>query len=165
MFGRGVQLDPRPASAGKCKDTLARRVDVRGRRQRLRSRIKGTRGYHDLWSRTQTRAAHEGCQASTTGTSVTISAVRRSWNYWRRLGLSQAITDWQTISPDETLRLDCTTQRFEFAHFYPLGSPEAKAGRADDTVFTLFSNGYTRQAGTHISTTSHVKPVLPTHRE
>ena len=51
------------------------------------------------------------------------------------------VDDWQTITPDK--HYDWIGQRDEaFQVFYPLGSKRAKAGKADDAIFKLFSNGY-----------------------
>ena len=48
--------------------------------------------------------------------------------------------DWQTITPNE--EYDWVEQRSEaFAQFYPMGSKEAKAGKMDDTIFGLYSQG------------------------
>jgi len=49
--------------------------------------------------------------------------------------------DWQTIVPNK--HHDWIGQRSEaFAEFYPIGSKDAKAGKVDNTIFKLFSNGY-----------------------
>ena len=48
---------------------------------------------------------------------------------------------WQELEPDRYD--DWIGQRDEaFEMFYPVGTKEAKAGRSDDAVFRLFSNGY-----------------------
>ena len=48
--------------------------------------------------------------------------------------------DWRIITPDRYY--DWIQQRSEvFAQFYPLGSQEARIGRADDAIFTLYSPG------------------------
>ena len=48
--------------------------------------------------------------------------------------------DWQDVTPDK--HYDWIGQRSEaFAQFYPLGSAEAKAGRADNAIFGLYSLG------------------------
>ena len=53
----------------------------------------------------------------------------------------QGISDWQTITPNA--HYDWVDQRSDaFSEFYPLGTKEAKAGRADDAIFKLYSNGY-----------------------
>ena len=50
-------------------------------------------------------------------------------------------TDWDTITPDK--HHDWIEQRSKaFVQFYPMGSKEAKAGKADNTIFELFSNGF-----------------------
>ena len=52
----------------------------------------------------------------------------------------KGISDWQTITPDE--HNDWVGQRSEaFDEFYPLGSEDAKAGRADDAIFRLYLRG------------------------
>ena len=48
--------------------------------------------------------------------------------------------DWQTIKPD--VHHDWIGQRSDvFTEFYPLGTKEAKAGRADNAIFQLYSLG------------------------
>ncbi len=50
-------------------------------------------------------------------------------------------TGWREITPDE--HHDWVGQRDSaFQQLYPVGTKEAKAGRSDDAVFRLFSNGY-----------------------
>ena len=52
----------------------------------------------------------------------------------------KGINDWQTITPDK--HHDWVGQRSDdFQKFYPLGSEDAKAGRADDAVLRLYSQG------------------------
>ena len=49
-------------------------------------------------------------------------------------------TDWDTIIPDK--HYDWVEKRSEaFANFYPMGTKETKAGRADDAIFGLYSRG------------------------
>ena len=53
----------------------------------------------------------------------------------------KGVGDWQTITPDKYY--DWIEQRSDsFAQFYPMGSKDAKAGKTDDAIFGLFSNGY-----------------------
>ena len=48
--------------------------------------------------------------------------------------------DWQIITPNR--HYDWVDQRSEaFTEFYPIGTKEAKAGRADDAIFMLYSRG------------------------
>ena len=52
----------------------------------------------------------------------------------------KGITDWQVIAPNTDY--DWVGQRSEaFAEFYPMGSDDARAGNADDTIFGLYSRG------------------------
>ena len=52
----------------------------------------------------------------------------------------KGISDWQIITPDA--HHDWIDQRSEaFDEFYPLGSEDAKAGRADNAIFRLYSLG------------------------
>lgn len=84
-------------------------------------------------------ATHEGCKIQ----------YRDIGNYLTREqkleALSEAVsiknfTDWQTITPDR--HYDWVDQRSDaFAKFYPIGSKEAKAGKMDDTIFGLYSQG------------------------
>lgn len=53
----------------------------------------------------------------------------------------EGFTDWQIITPNK--HHDWIAQRSEaFTEFYPLGTKEAKAGKADDAIFTLYSLGW-----------------------
>ena len=85
-------------------------------------------------------ADHEGCQI----------LYRDIGDYLKRedklkilqdAGSITGIEDWRIIKPDR--HNDWIGQRDEvFQKFYPMGSKEAKAGRTDDVIFKLFSNGY-----------------------
>ena len=56
-------------------------------------------------------------------------------------GSIKGLDGWLEIKPDR--HHDWTSQRDEaFQELYPLGSKDAKGGRADDAIFKLFSNGY-----------------------
>ena len=49
-------------------------------------------------------------------------------------------SDWQEIGPNE--HYDWVEQRSDvFAQFYPLGSDDVRAGKADDAIFRLYSQG------------------------
>ena len=53
----------------------------------------------------------------------------------------KGFSNWQRISPNKYH--EWIEQRSEaFAQFYSLGTKEAKAGRADDAIFGLYSRGY-----------------------
>ncbi len=61
--------------------------------------------------------------------------------FLRDKGSVAGIDDWREIAPDR--HHDWLGQRDRtFETFYPMGSKQAKAGKADDAVFRLFSNGY-----------------------
>ena len=52
----------------------------------------------------------------------------------------RGFSDWQTIIPDR--HHDWVRQRSEvFAQFYPIGTQEARAGRVDNAIFKLYSQG------------------------
>ena len=59
--------------------------------------------------------------------------------------LSEAVSikgfsDWQAITPNK--HYDWVNQRSDaFAKFYPLGSQDARSGNANDTIFSLYSQG------------------------
>ena len=51
------------------------------------------------------------------------------------------VSDWEAITPNK--HYDWVDQRSDaFTEFYPIGTKEAKAGRADNAIFKLFSSGY-----------------------
>ena len=56
-------------------------------------------------------------------------------------GSIAGIDDWQEIAPDRNHDW-IVQQEPGFDRLYPLGSKAAKAGKTDDAVFRLFSNGY-----------------------
>ena len=59
----------------------------------------------------------------------------------RDAGSIAGIEDWREITPDQ--HNDWIGQRDEaFQKLYPLGSKDAKAGRTDEAIFRLYSNGY-----------------------
>ena len=59
----------------------------------------------------------------------------------REAGSIAGIEDWRTITPDR--HHDWIGQRSEeFQKLYPVGSKAAKAGRTDEAIFKLYSNGY-----------------------
>ncbi len=61
----------------------------------------------------------------------------------------EGFTDWEIITPDKYH--DWIEKRSEaFQKFYPLGSQAAKAGKADDAIFKLFSTGYKTGRDAHI---------------
>ena len=70
-------------------------------------------------------------------------------NTLREVVSIEGFTDWQTIIPNKYH--DWIEKRSEaFQKFYPLGSKAAKAGKADDAIFKLFSTGYKTGRDAHI---------------
>ena len=75
----------------------------------------------------------------------------------------KGISDWQTITPNE--HHEWIGQRSEaFAQFYPLGSEEAKAGRADDAIFRLYSPGMATNRDAYIYNFSRESCIENAHR-
>ena len=113
----------------------------------------------------QGRYQGEGVFGNATQSPVAITLLVKNLNaehdncriYYRDIGdalkreeklkkISEAISiqgfkDWQIITPNK--HYDWIEQRNEtFTEFYPLGTKETKAEKADDAIFKLFSNGY-----------------------
>ena len=64
------------------------------------------------------------------------------------------IRDWTSIKPDK--HHDWIEQRSDaFAKFYPIGSEESKAGKADDAIFGLYSLGFETTRDAYIYNFSH----------
>ena len=85
-------------------------------------------------------AEHEGCRILYRDIGDYLTREQKL-EVLREAGSIAGVDDWQEIEPDR--HDDWIGQRDEaFETFYPVGTKEAKAGRADDAVFRLFSNGY-----------------------
>ena len=85
-------------------------------------------------------AVHQGCRILYHDIGDYLNRERKL-EMLRDAGSIMGVDCWQDIEPDR--HDDWIGQRDEaFETFYPLGSKEAKAGRADEAVFRLFSNGY-----------------------
>ena len=85
-------------------------------------------------------AAHTGCRIlyRDIGDYLTREEKLTRVGEWESIA---GVVDWRDITPDG--HHDWIGQRdAAFARLYPLGSKTAKAGRSDDAVFQLFSNGY-----------------------
>ena len=69
-------------------------------------------------------------------------------------GSIAGIEDWREITPDQ--HNDWIGQRDEaFQALYPMGSKEAKAGKTDEAIFRLYSNGYKTSRDAYIYNFSH----------
>ena len=109
------------------------------------------------WSATR-KPSHDGCRI----------LYRDIGDYLRReeklavlreAGSIAGIEDWRTITPDR--HHDWIGQRSEeFQKLYPVGSKAAKAGRTDEAIFKLYSNGLGKTEQRCVSyTTSRAMPV------
>ena len=66
----------------------------------------------------------------------------------------KGISDWQAITPNA--HYDWVDQRSDaFSEFYPLGTKEAKAGRADNAIFRLYSLGLATGRDAYMYNFSH----------
>ena len=85
-------------------------------------------------------AAHDGCRILYRDIGDYLKREEKL-KILRDAGSIAGIEDWREITPDQ--HNDWIGQRDEaYQKFYPMGSKEAKAGRTDDAIFKLFSNGY-----------------------
>lgn len=85
-------------------------------------------------------AQHKGCRILYRDIGDYLSRGQKL-DRLREWGSISSIDDWQMIQPDQ--HHDWIGQRDEvFETFYAVGSKEAKAGKVDDAIFGLFSNGY-----------------------
>ncbi|MCY3682860.1 MAG: DEAD/DEAH box helicase family protein [Gemmatimonadetes bacterium] len=72
----------------------------------------------------------------------------------RDAGSITGIEGWHQITPDQ--HNDWIGQRDEvFQEFQPMGSKEAKAGKTDEAIFRLFSNGYKTGRDSYMYNFSH----------
>ena len=84
-------------------------------------------------------AAHDGCRIHYRDIGDYLSREQKLAAL-TEAGAISGISNWQEIIPDK--HHDWIGQRnSEFAQFYALGSPEAKAGVADNAIFRLYSLG------------------------
>ena len=86
------------------------------------------------------KAAHDGCRILYRDIGDYLKREEKL-KILRETGSIAGIEDWRTITPDR--HHDWIGQRSEvFQKFYPMGTKTAKAGKTDDAIFRLFSNGY-----------------------
>ena len=84
-------------------------------------------------------AAHEGCKIHYRDIGDYLSREQKLAALKEAVSIA-GVRDWQDIAPDK--HNDWIGQRSDvFSQFYPMGSKEAKAGTADDTIFGLYSLG------------------------
>ena len=98
-------------------------------------------------------AKHDGCKIEYRDIGDYLTREEKLETLREKESIS-GFSDWDTIIPDK--HHDWIEQRSEaFTNFYPLGSKEAKAGKVDDTICRLFSNGYKTGRDVYIYNFSH----------
>ena len=84
-------------------------------------------------------AAHDGCRILYRDIGDCLKREEKL-AILRKAGSIAGIEDWRTITPDR--HHDWIGQRSDaFQRLYPMGSKGAKAGKADDAIFELYSRG------------------------
>ena len=85
-------------------------------------------------------ADHDGCRILYRDVGDYLSREEKL-TFLRDAGSVAGIQDWKQITPNR--HYDWIDQRSEgFQALFPMGSKEVKAGKSDDAIFKLFSNGY-----------------------
>ena len=83
-------------------------------------------------------ATHDGCEIRYRDIGDYLTRKEKLETLREKASISgfNELGDWETITPDK--HYDWIGQRSEaFANFYPLGTKETKAGKADDAIFKL----------------------------
>ncbi|MXV85007.1 DEAD/DEAH box helicase, partial [Candidatus Poribacteria bacterium] len=84
-------------------------------------------------------ATHEGCLIHYREIGDALKREEK-FTALREAGSFSGFSDWEIITPNK--EHDWIEHRSEtFAQFYPLGSDDARDGKADDAIFKLFSSG------------------------
>ena len=98
-------------------------------------------------------ATHEGCKIQYHDIGDYLTREKKLEKLTEAVSI-KGVSDWQTITPDK--HYEWIGQRSDaFTEFYPLGTKEAKAGRADNAIFKLYSNGYKTSRDPYIYNFSH----------
>ena len=85
-------------------------------------------------------ATHEGCKIQYRDIGDYLTREQKLEALREAVSIT-GFSDWQTITPNA--HHDWIDQRSDaFAEFYPIGSQDARTGRADNVIFKLFSPGY-----------------------
>ena len=85
-------------------------------------------------------AAHDGCRIHYRDIGDYLNREEKLAALREAVSIS-GFSDWQTITPDK--HHDWIEQRNDaFGQLYPMGSEDAKAGKADDAIFGLYSRGF-----------------------
>ena len=107
-------------------------------------------------------AQHKGCRILYRDIGDYLSREQKL-DRLREWGSIGNIDDWQEIQPDQ--HHDWVAQRDAvFQALYPLGSKVAKVGKADETIFRLFSRGYETSRDAYIYNFSREACAENAHR-
>ena len=107
-------------------------------------------------------ATHEGCKIHYRDIGDYLTRQQKLEALTEAVSI-KGFSDWQAITPNK--HYDWVGQRSEaFAQFYPLGSKDTKAGKADDAFSDCIHLGW-QLIEMHTSTTSHVMLVPRMHNE
>ena len=99
------------------------------------------------------KATHEGCKIQYRDIGDYLTREEKLETLREAESIS-GFSDRETITPDK--HHDWIEQRNEdFQQFYPLGTPEAKAGKTDDSVFRLYSQGVKTNRDAYIYNFTH----------
>ena len=84
-------------------------------------------------------ATHEGCKIHYRDIGAYLTREQKLAALRGAVSMKE-FSDWETITPNK--HYDWIDQRSDtFAEFYPMGSKETKAGKANDAIFRLYSLG------------------------
>ena len=109
MFGRGIQLDPRRCICGEMQGTSGGRVDVR--KEGATSSAQGSRApvAIAILVKKPKYGLHDGCRIHYRDIGDYLTREQKLETL-KDAGAISGIREWQTITPDSTLRLDRTTE-------------------------------------------------------
>ena len=138
--GRGIQFDLCAESTGKCQRTSRR--TLRRSEEGGNAFGQGSRAPVAVTILVRNpEAVHDGCRILYRDIGDYLKREEKL-AVLREAGSIAGIEDWRTITPDRHhdwigQRSDANSKRL-----YPMGSKAAKAGKTDEAVFKLYSNGY-----------------------
>ena len=93
-------------------------------------------------------ATHEGCKIHYRDIGDYLTREQKLEALQEAVSV-KGFSNWQTITPDR--HYDWVGQRSEaFTRFYPLGTAETKAGKADNAIFQLYSLGLSTNRDAYI---------------
>ena len=136
MFSTRVQFNPRPTSA---REINGRKGNGRvGRVERYSVAVSRAPVAITIFVKNPD-ATHDGCKIHYRDIGDYLTREQKLEALREAVSI-KGISDWQIITPDA--HHDWIQQRSKaFTEFYPLGTQEAKAGKADNAIFVLYSLG------------------------